>query len=60
MMKRWKEKIEKITMALAYAEAGDWHTVGELFKRRQRPSAPKRKENGKRPDRRPRVHTYRS
>ena len=59
-MKRWKEKLERLTMALAYAEAGDWDTVGEVLKKRQRPSKPKRKDSSKRPDRRPRVHTYRS
>lgn len=59
-MKKWKERLEAIAMAIAYAEAGDWDEARNLAKKGQRPSKPARKDRDKRSDRRPRVNIYHS
>jgi hypothetical protein len=58
-MKKWKERLEILAMAIAYAEAGDWESAREFLKRPQQPSKPARKDQKKRQQRRPRIHLYR-
>lgn len=58
-MKRWKQILEAMALAMTYAEAGDWQSVREFLHETNRPSRPNRADQHKRRQKRPRATIYR-
>lgn len=58
-MKRWKQILEAMALAMTYAEAGDWQSAREFLNETNRPSRPNQVDQHKRRQKRPRATIYR-
>ncbi|MFH2129626.1 MAG: hypothetical protein ABIK68_04570 [bacterium] len=57
-MNKWLQKLEAMSMAVAFAEAGEWNTAEEIMdKQWQRHNPAKPVEKRKKTDKRPRMRT---
>ncbi|MBU2646316.1 hypothetical protein KKI24_16535 [bacterium] len=57
-MNKWLQKLEAMSMAVAFAEAGEWNTAEEIMdKQWQRQHPAKSVEKRKKTDKRPRMRT---
>ena len=55
-MRKWIEKLEAMSMAVAFAEAGEWSTATNILDKTAEKRPEKRQETRKPPRQRPRMY----